>query len=98
MKAKTTMVAWTPAAAKSGTAGKMIAVPFPENSHHAIGYQCSDLACWARVAKMTRKELEHLCLHIFVIATVRAPEYVHGKLCDIEEYRSALERHPARTK
>ena len=100
MKAKETMIAWTPADHTTNpTHGQVKCGQWPDVAGWSEGYDCTDLACWSRIHKMSNLELQLMCYLIAVNIIVRDkidPVAVDAEMSKIDEYKAALERHPAR--
>jgi hypothetical protein len=99
MKAKETMVAWTPEKGTTNpTRGEMKCGPWPDTTGWSSKYNFTDLACWQKVQKMSEPELQLLCFHIAMTAIMRDgvnPLVVDVAMTEIDEYRSAWDQHPA---
>ena len=98
MKAKETMVCWTPARHEGSeisplakTAGKIAAGPWPDETGWSDDYLYSDLACWAAVKDYSLLELKNMCMDIALSAIIRDgldPQIVDREMMRIDEYRA----------
>ncbi len=99
MKAKETMIAWTPADHTTNpTHGQVECGPWPDVTGWSDEYACTDLACWRDVKAMSEQELQLLCFIIAMHMVTKFqmnPTVVDAEMQKVDEYRSSWSMHPA---